>query len=74
MREIKGESTHESQKAPSRVSIWAILSSFLILWVTITAVAFSSGVNSAAFVISAVALVPLVICGALIVLQDHRRR
>lgn len=64
----------KAKKAPSRVSIWAVLSSFLILWVTITAVAFSRGANSAAFVISAVALVPLVICGALIVLRDHRRR
>lgn len=73
MREIKGESTHESQKAPSRVSVWAVLSSFLILWVTITAVAFSRGANSAAFVISAVALVPLVICGALIVLRYRKR-
>ena len=63
----------KAKKAPSRVSIWAVLSSFLILWVTITAVAFSRGANSAAFVISAVALVPLVICGALIVLRDHRR-
>lgn len=66
--------THTSHKVPSRASIWAVLGSFLILWIAISAVAFTSEVNSAAVVISAAALVPLAICGALIVLRDRRRR
>ena len=65
--------THTSHKVPSRASIWAVLGSFLVLWIAISAVAFRNEVNSAAFVISAAALVPLAICGALIILRDRRR-
>ena len=66
--------THTDHKVPPRASVWAVLGSFLILWITITTVAFTGGVNPAAFVISASALIPLVIFGTLIVLRDRWRR
>ena len=66
--------SHTNHKASFRASTWAVLGSFLILWVTISAVALMGETGSDAIVISVATLVPLAFCGTLIVLRDYRRR